>query len=225
MTSHSGDVALNGAICSSLRNIRVILFSIHSDDGNLPVSTSNSTAVVNQQTHLAELPQIDFGLTVPVFKQGDDSIDAIYKMMSFMSTVVTSCFPSTNNQLINSSNPRQQATIRDRREELEFLADLGIAEGPVTQSVITHNAAYQVDDLDAFDTEIALEKKVKELENIVSLGFQNPFSLKKAQQNRPMLYDGNVIAKETNVISIADSKETLMLEEESRSKCLDIIFV
>ncbi|GKC55821.1 hypothetical protein Tco_1083419, partial [Tanacetum coccineum] len=33
-----------------------------------------------------------------------------------------------------------------------------------------------------------------------------------------MLYDGSVIAKETNVISIADSEETLMLEEESRSK-------
>ncbi|GJY81038.1 hypothetical protein Tco_0493789 [Tanacetum coccineum] len=33
-----------------------------------------------------------------------------------------------------------------------------------------------------------------------------------------MLYDGSVIAKETNVISIADSKETLMLKEESRSK-------
>ncbi|GKE59242.1 putative reverse transcriptase domain-containing protein [Tanacetum coccineum] len=35
-----------------------------------------------------------------------------------------------------------------------------------------------------------------------------------------MLYDGNVIAKETNVISIADSEETLMIEEESRSKIL-----
>nr|GFB39929.1 hypothetical protein [Tanacetum cinerariifolium] len=35
-----------------------------------------------------------------------------------------------------------------------------------------------------------------------------------------MLYDGNVIAKETSVISIADSKETLMLEEKSRSKML-----
>ncbi|GKD50361.1 hypothetical protein Tco_1279337 [Tanacetum coccineum] len=35
-----------------------------------------------------------------------------------------------------------------------------------------------------------------------------------------MLYDGNVIAKETNVISIADSEETLMLEEDSRSKML-----
>ncbi|GJR94110.1 hypothetical protein Tco_0266284 [Tanacetum coccineum] len=70
------------------------------------------------------------------------------------------------------------------------------------------------------DKEIALEKKVKELDNIVSLGFQNPFYLKKAQQIRPMLYDGSVIAKETNVISIADSEETLMLEEESRSKML-----
>ncbi|GKC17360.1 hypothetical protein Tco_1014142 [Tanacetum coccineum] len=96
------------------------------------------------------------------------------------------------------------------------------------------------------DTEIALEKKVKELDNIVckmsqsaqtvqmltkpqvfydnnpkqALGFQNPFYLKKAQQIRPMLYDGNVIAKETNVISIVDSEETLMLEEESRSKML-----
>ncbi|GJQ91048.1 retrovirus-related pol polyprotein from transposon TNT 1-94 [Tanacetum coccineum] len=52
-----------------------------------------------------------------------------------------------------------------------------------------------------------------------NLGFQNPFYLKKAQQIRPMLYDGNVIAKET-MISIADSEETLMLEEESRSKML-----
>ncbi|GJS05977.1 retrovirus-related pol polyprotein from transposon TNT 1-94 [Tanacetum coccineum] len=70
------------------------------------------------------------------------------------------------------------------------------------------------------DIEISLEKKVKELDNIVSLGFQNPFYLKKAQQIRPMLYDSNVIAKETNVISIAHSKETLKLEEESRSKML-----
>ncbi|GJY03790.1 hypothetical protein Tco_0369730 [Tanacetum coccineum] len=55
MTSHSGDVALNGAICSSLRNIRVILFSIHSDDGNLPVSTSNSTAVDNWAPKVKQL--------------------------------------------------------------------------------------------------------------------------------------------------------------------------
>ncbi|GJT04869.1 hypothetical protein Tco_0839331 [Tanacetum coccineum] len=53
-----------------------------------------------------------------------------------------------------------------------------------------------------------------------ALGFQNPFYLKKAHHIRPMLYDGSIIAKETNVISIVDSKETLMLEEESQSKML-----
>ncbi|GJZ78386.1 retrovirus-related pol polyprotein from transposon TNT 1-94 [Tanacetum coccineum] len=35
-----------------------------------------------------------------------------------------------------------------------------------------------------------------------------------------MLYDGSVIAKETNVISTGDSEETMMLVEESRSKML-----
>nr|GFB09421.1 hypothetical protein [Tanacetum cinerariifolium] len=156
-------------------------------------------------------------------------------------------------------------------EELEFLADPGITKGPDTQSVITHNAAYQADDLDAYDSdcdeistakavlmanlssngsdvlsEKLLWKKDKELDNIVckmgqsvqtlnmltkpqvlydnnlkqALGFQIPFYLKKAQQIRPMLHDSIVIAKETNVISVADSEETLMLEEEIRSKIL-----
>ncbi|GKG40310.1 hypothetical protein Tco_0467087 [Tanacetum coccineum] len=36
-------------------------------------------------------------------------------------------------------------------EELTFLADPRIPEGQTTQTVITHNAAYQADDLDAYD--------------------------------------------------------------------------
>ncbi|GJT87558.1 retrovirus-related pol polyprotein from transposon TNT 1-94 [Tanacetum coccineum] len=241
--------------------------------------------------------EVHSGLAVLVFKQGDDPIDVINKMMSFLSTVITSRFPSTNNQLRNSSNPRQQATIHDGRvtvqplqrrpnshatgtlgtrantsgiggkilgqkrvvkcfncpkeghmarqciepkrkrdatwfrdkvllveaqgngkvlneEELEFLVDPGITEGPVSQSVITHNAAYQADDLDVYDfdyDEISTTKAVL-MDNLSSYG-SNVLM-------RPMLYDGNVIAKETNVISIADSEETLMLEEESRSKML-----
>nr|GEV00931.1 hypothetical protein [Tanacetum cinerariifolium] len=74
-----------------------------------------------QQTHLAKFPQVDSGLAVPVFKQGDEPIDAINKMMSIMSTVVTSRFPSTNNQLRNSSNPRQQVTIYDGRVTVQPL--------------------------------------------------------------------------------------------------------
>ncbi|GJV49414.1 retrovirus-related pol polyprotein from transposon TNT 1-94 [Tanacetum coccineum] len=54
-----------------------------------------------------------------------------------------------------------------------------------------------------------------------ALGYQNPFHLKKAQRIQPTLYDGSVIAKEHAVISVIDDEETLILEEESRSKMLD----
>nr|GEY78881.1 integrase, catalytic region, zinc finger, CCHC-type, peptidase aspartic, catalytic [Tanacetum cinerariifolium] len=95
------------------------------------------------------------------------------------------------------------------------------------------------------DRKLALEKQIKELNNIVfkrnqsaqtvhmlmkpqffydhttkqALGFQNPLYLKKAQQLEPKLYDGSVIQK-TNVIVIRDSEENLMLAEESRSKMI-----
>nr|GFA98373.1 hypothetical protein [Tanacetum cinerariifolium] len=38
-------------------------------------------------------------------------------------------------------------------EELEFLANPGIAEAETVQYVITNNAAYQADDLDAYDSD------------------------------------------------------------------------
>nr|GEU36787.1 hypothetical protein [Tanacetum cinerariifolium] len=74
---------------------------------------------VNQQKQQPEFSQLDSGLTVPVFKQGDYPIDVINHMMSFLSAVVISHFPTTNNQLRNSSNSRQQATINDGRVTLQ----------------------------------------------------------------------------------------------------------
>ncbi|GKA74410.1 hypothetical protein Tco_0780712 [Tanacetum coccineum] len=62
------------------------------------------------------------------------------------------------------------------------------------------------------DREIALEKKTKQLDNIVYKRDQSAQT--KAQQLEPKLYDGNVI-KNTSVIVIPDSEETLMLAEEN----------
>ncbi|GJT90158.1 zf-CCHC domain-containing protein [Tanacetum coccineum] len=42
-------------------------------------------------------------------------------MMSFLTAVVTSRYPTTNNQLRNSSNPRQQATINNGRVTLQLI--------------------------------------------------------------------------------------------------------
>ncbi|GKE12959.1 retrovirus-related pol polyprotein from transposon TNT 1-94, partial [Tanacetum coccineum] len=71
---------------------------------------------VNQQP---EFSQPDSGLIVLVLHKGDGPIDAINHMMSFLTAVVTSHYLTTNNQLRNLSNPRQQATINNGRVTLQ----------------------------------------------------------------------------------------------------------
>nr|GFC54049.1 hypothetical protein [Tanacetum cinerariifolium] len=65
--------------------------------------------------HPSEFSSPETRLVVPVFPKRDDPIDAINHMMSFLTLVVTSRYPTINNQLRISSNPRQQATINDGR--------------------------------------------------------------------------------------------------------------
>ncbi|GJR16873.1 hypothetical protein Tco_0965400 [Tanacetum coccineum] len=140
----------------------------------------------------------------------DDIIACLDKAMAFMSTIVASCFPSTNNPLRTSSNLRNQATIQDSmvtvqqvqgrqgllsvitarvkgiwqgsvlsqkrprtsawfkekmllvhaqesgqvldEEQLEFLIDLRIPDGQAVLIKTPQNAAFQTNDLDAYDS-------------------------------------------------------------------------
>ncbi|GJS71611.1 hypothetical protein Tco_0704452 [Tanacetum coccineum] len=68
---------------------------------------------------MTEFPQLDSGLAVPVFTQGDDLIAYLNKAMAFLSAVAASRFPLTNNQLRTSSNLRNQATIQDGRVTMQ----------------------------------------------------------------------------------------------------------
>nr|GFD26741.1 hypothetical protein [Tanacetum cinerariifolium] len=67
----------------------------------------------------SEFSPPDTGLVVLVFQKGDDPIDAINQMMSFLTSVVTSRYPTMNNQLRTSSNPRQQAIINNGRVTIQ----------------------------------------------------------------------------------------------------------
>nr|GFA00376.1 hypothetical protein [Tanacetum cinerariifolium] len=69
----------------------------------------------------SEFSSPDTGLVVLVFQKGDDPIDVINHMMSFLTSVVTSRYPSTNNQLRTSLNPRQQATINNGRVTIQSI--------------------------------------------------------------------------------------------------------
>ncbi|GJV73296.1 integrase, catalytic region, zinc finger, CCHC-type containing protein [Tanacetum coccineum] len=184
---------------------------------------------------MTESPFVDSGFDVLVFSLGDDLIVYLNKSMAFLTAVASSRFPTTNNQLRTSSNPRNQATIQDGRvtvqqvqgrqgqnysdhtykgnatssrgnaasgqervvkcyncqgeghmarqctqpkrphnaawykekamlaeaqearkildeEQLAFLADPGILASQV-QTVIFHNAAFQTEDLDTYDSD------------------------------------------------------------------------
>ncbi|GJS44869.1 hypothetical protein Tco_0594990 [Tanacetum coccineum] len=101
------------------------------------------------------------------------------------------------------------------KEELAFLADLGIAEAKVAlMANLLHygsDALIKVHNHDNVDN------------NIINQGVQEAVqnSNSSAQQDlEHSLYDGNVIKENTSAIVIRDSEETLMLAEESHSKML-----
>ncbi|GJX38813.1 hypothetical protein Tco_0252116 [Tanacetum coccineum] len=64
---------------------------------------------------VTKLPLVDSGFSILLFSPGDDPIACLNKAMAFLTAVASSRFPSTNNQLRTSSNPRNQATIQDGR--------------------------------------------------------------------------------------------------------------
>nr|GEX48174.1 hypothetical protein [Tanacetum cinerariifolium] len=104
---------------------------------------------------------------------------------------------------------------------------------------------FKIRDDKLLDEQIQLEKKIKELNNILvktgqsiqtihmlspkpdsfyhteqkmALGYQNPFYLKQAQKKQQSLYDGKVLLEKHDPPGVHDSEETLQLAQESREK-------
>nr|GFA34065.1 hypothetical protein [Tanacetum cinerariifolium] len=81
------------------------------------------------------------GLRLEVYAlQGDDPIDAINYMMSFLSAVVTSRYPTTNNELRSSSNTRQKDTINDGIKTLQLVQGIQISFATGTTRTYTPRA-------------------------------------------------------------------------------------
>ncbi|GJU26321.1 high-affinity nitrate transporter 2.1-like protein [Tanacetum coccineum] len=118
---------------------------MHESNSDLPAlivtPSDDLVSLSNSSEHIPKLLISTTRFTISVSTQGDDPIDAINHMMSFLSAIITSRYPTTNNQLRNSSNPRQQATINDGRvtdcalefktckRNLQLKADIGIFIG------------------------------------------------------------------------------------------------
>nr|GEV44248.1 hypothetical protein [Tanacetum cinerariifolium] len=203
---------------------------------------------------------------VPVFQKGDDPIDAINHMMSFLTAVVTfrSMDSRSSTQYVITYNAAYQANDLDAydsdcdeinsakislmtnlshygsdnlAENSDFHAQqealiLSVIEQLKTQVVNCTKINQDKKNVnDILTAELERYKDQESLEQMVTLlknDFQKeksrnidrePALEKQAQQLEPKLYDGSVI-QQTNAIVIRDSEETLILEDESRSKMI-----
>ncbi|GJW58109.1 retrovirus-related pol polyprotein from transposon TNT 1-94 [Tanacetum coccineum] len=130
---------------------------------------------------MTEFPQMDSGLAVHVFTQGDDPITYLNKAMAFLSSVddrVTmqqvqgrqgqsyagtgykgnaTCSGGIN----AGGQAREKAMLAEAQKsgqildevQLAFLVDLGIPDGQATQTIIPNTVAFQTADLDAYDSD------------------------------------------------------------------------
>ncbi|GJQ95585.1 hypothetical protein Tco_0006724 [Tanacetum coccineum] len=128
-------------------------------------------------------------------------------------------------------------------EELAFLADPGTAEGQATQTVITHNAAYQADDLDAYnsDCDKLNTAKVALMANLSHYGsdtlakVHNPDNvdnnminqgvqvIPSSKQLNVVNYSETEITSDSNIIPYSHVNDTLTAELERYKKQVKVL--
>nr|GEU78517.1 integrase, catalytic region, zinc finger, CCHC-type, peptidase aspartic, catalytic [Tanacetum cinerariifolium] len=115
-------------------------------------------------------------------------------------------------------------------EELAFLADPAIAEAQTTQTVITHNAAYQADDLDAYDSDcleintakVALMANLShygsnDLGEVQNLDNVNHNLINQAMQTMPLSEQLNIVNQSKTKIT-SDSNIIIYSQDNSFSQ-------
>ncbi|GKF06445.1 hypothetical protein Tco_0037113 [Tanacetum coccineum] len=132
---------------------------------------------------MTELPFVDSGFAVPVFSPGDDLIACLNKAMAFLTVFWGETMQVDMQGLLNAttvklkdiwlgnvlslSDQGMQHGIRKKamlakaqeagqildEEQLIFLADLGVPDGQAVQTIIPNNVAFQIKDLDTYDSD------------------------------------------------------------------------
>nr|GEU38743.1 retrovirus-related Pol polyprotein from transposon TNT 1-94 [Tanacetum cinerariifolium] len=213
------------------------------------ISQIEYAPIVNQHQQQPEFPSLDSGLTVLEFNQGNctkinldnesvnDTLTAKHERYKEQVKVLKE---GKNVDLKSKDNVLESCAQSIEIDHLKQTLSEHLKEKEsLMQTVTLLKNNFKKEESRNIDREIALEKRVKQLDNIVfkrnqsvqtvhmlmkpqffydhtikqALGIQNPFYLKKAQQLKPNLFDGNAIEK-TSAITILDSEETLMLAEE-----------
>ncbi|GKA22694.1 retrovirus-related pol polyprotein from transposon TNT 1-94 [Tanacetum coccineum] len=162
-----------------------------------------------------------------------DKVSINGEFISFGFDVIAEVLSPVSTAMLNQESHEQNAKI-DRLKQT--LSNQLREKESLMKTINELKEDFKKEESRNIDRGIALEKKIKHLDNLVykrgqsaqtvhmltkskilydhstkqAIGFQNPFYLKKAQHLEPKLYDGNIILN-TYTIEIPDSEETLML--------------
>ncbi|GJS55364.1 retrovirus-related pol polyprotein from transposon TNT 1-94 [Tanacetum coccineum] len=180
--------------CDELNTAKIALMA------NLSHYGSDALAEVNNHDNVDNNLMNQVVQAMPSSEQSSVVNNSETEITSDSNIIPYSQYVKESQQAANSDEQsveidRLQQTLSKQLKEKEYLM----------QTVNLLKNDFKKEESRNIDREIALEKKIKQLDNI------------KAQQLEPKLYDGNVI-KNTSAIVIPDSEETLMLAEESRLK-------
>ncbi|GJU97231.1 hypothetical protein Tco_1326502, partial [Tanacetum coccineum] len=114
-------------------------------------------------------------------------------------------------------------------EELAFLADPGILEAQATQTVITHNAAYQADDLDTYDFDYALaeinleNKSVNDTLTAELERYKEQVKVLNEGQNVDLKNNDNISDSCTQSVEIDRLKQTLSEHLKEKESLIQIV--
>ncbi|GJQ94849.1 retrovirus-related pol polyprotein from transposon TNT 1-94 [Tanacetum coccineum] len=183
-------------------------------------------APIAYQQQQPEFSQPDSSLVVLVFQKGDDPIDAINHMMSFLTAVgrqTTYAVGTTRKYTpgASGSNTGKQRTVicyklAKDNDVSEQSNDVSQSETEITSdSNIIPYSQY----LSEAQQETVQNSNSSAQQDVMILSMFEQLTTQKARESKPKLYDGNTILKMDTIV-IPDSDETLMLCEESRSKLI-----
>nr|GFA93056.1 hypothetical protein [Tanacetum cinerariifolium] len=221
-------------------------------------SSSNQMVITNNVAYQAddldaydsdydEINLAKIALTANLSQYGSDNLAEDNKQVNDLLTAELERYKRQERVLNESKHDEKESTSYEHSQEIDSLKHT-LSEYLREKEYFKKKISILKDDLQKeesrnIDRELALDKEVKELNNIVfkrdqsaqtvhmltkpqvfynhatrhALGFQNPRYLKKAQQLKPNLYDGSIIGK-SDIIVVPDSENTIMHAEESRLK-------
>ncbi|GJW06685.1 hypothetical protein Tco_1569108 [Tanacetum coccineum] len=206
---------------------------IHPQSSQVIHQQTSQAATISLQSS-ADPIQVDSILVATYFLPTDDPLECLTKALTFMSTILASIYPSSNNQLETSSNPMHQVAMPER-QTLSYVGNFSTGNDhiarPYTQSkkiqytgeridfgpcafTVTTNALFQADGVEVYDSDCddVPNAQPSFMANVSSYG-----SDALAEVHNPDNMDNNMInqavqampsSEQSNVVNHSDPKIT-----------------